>query len=579
MNGNQEVEEELDLTHYLDVILRRRWIVLSALAIIFTSTALVTFTTQPVYQASSLLVIEKERATGGEAYAGGALIESSNDDYYQTQYKLLQSESLTQKVFDDIGLAKEPDFAGPGGIGAFRRAITISPVLRSRLVYVRVQSHDAKLAARATNALSQTFVNQNLANQLFISKDILQALQINEDSPKARQVYEALPAVVSNTLIQTLKAEYAKLEAQNAEMSQRFTPQYPAMISLKSNLNAIKGQIQSETDKVVASVKTQLSGQLQGNNVRIVDPATVPGGPFKPKKPRALLLGLLAGLTIGLILAFMVETIDQSIRTQEDVENKLRLPFLGHIPLSGQTEGPVYQALLAKEVSLSSEAVRNLRTMIDFAGVAQKSRMMLVTSAVKGEGKSYLASNLAVTFSQLGEKVLLVDGDMRRPQVARNFSVASQQGLSNFLASGNDVSELPALLQACEIPNLKILPCGPRPPNPAELLNTPRLAALASWAKAAFDRVIVDCAPMFPINDVLLWGRHVPAVVFLVRYGQTRAPIIRNAAQKLQASNMSILGVALNAYTPSGLAYSHYGYYYQQYYRAYHHDTASAKTS
>ncbi|MCB4757216.1 MAG: polysaccharide biosynthesis tyrosine autokinase [Elusimicrobia bacterium] len=580
MNTTSNPELEIDLTHYLEVVMRRRWIILSTLLIVFISTALHTFTVRPVYQASTLMVIEKERSAGGTIYANAAaLVESSNEDYYQTQYKLLQSESLTQKVFDDLKLTQQPDFANPGGVQKFRGAITIFPVLRSRLVYVRVQSHDPELAARATNALAQTFVNQNLANQLFISKEVLQALQISEDSLQARQTYEGLPAVVNNPLVQTLKGEYAKLEAQFAEMSQRFTPKYPAMIALKSHMAALKGQIQAETDKIVQSLKTELSGQLKGNNVRIIDPAQTPKSPIKPNKRRNLLLGLLGGLALGLSIALIIETIDQTVRTQEDVENKLQLPFLGLIPLSHQTGTTIYQSLLAKELSLTSEAMRNLRTMIDFAGVSQKSKAMLVTSTIQSEGKTYVASNLAVVFAQLGESVLLIDGDLRRASLHKVFGVSSRRGLSDFLASGENVSELSALLQPSEVPNLQILSCGPRPPNPSELLNTPRLEALISWAKTEFDRIIVDCTPMFPINDTLLWGRHIPATAFIVRYGKTRTPLIRNACQKLQTGGMKILGVAVNLAKPGGLAYASYGYYYHQYYHAYHQEAVAGKTS
>ena len=383
--------------------------------------------------------------------------------------------------------------------------------------------------------------------------------------------------MVNNTLIQALKGEYAKLESQHAEMSQKFTPKYPAMAALKSNMTALQNRIQAETDKVVASLKTELSGQLRGNNVRIVDPAQEPGGPFKPRKGKALFLGFLTGLGLGLLIAFIVEAIDQSIRTQDDVENKLKQPFLGVLPLSVQQSGPVYQALLSKEVSLTSDAIRNLRTMIDFAGVSHKAKVMLVTSSVQGEGKTYVASNLAVAFSQLGERVLLVGGDLRRPQLYKNFDLSAEKGLSNFLASGEAVSELEGLLQAPKVPNLKVLVCGPRPPNPSELLNTPRLGAMVSWARSAFDRVIVDCTPLFPINDTLLWGRHVPTAVFVVRYGTTRTPLIQNACQRLEAGGIKPLGVLVNAAKAGGLSYASYGHYYQQYYHGYGHKESASQ--
>ena len=206
--ADQTTREELDFSHYLDVILRRRWVVLTAFTIIFVSTAVVTFTTRPVYQATALLVIEKER--GGAQSQSGPMVENSNDDYYQTQYKLLRSRTLLERVYADMSLEKTGDFAG--GPMTLQDAVTISPVLRSRLVHVRVASHDAKLAAAIANRLSNAFVEQNLASQLFISKEVLQALQAREGDSNASD----LPAVVNNPLIQSLKGQYFTLQTSHA---------------------------------------------------------------------------------------------------------------------------------------------------------------------------------------------------------------------------------------------------------------------------------------------------------------------------------------------------------------------------
>ena len=575
-NPDSSSSEELDLSHYLDVILRRRWIVISSFTIVFLSTLLYTFTVRPVYQAGTMLVIEKERG-GSAVSADGTMVESSNEDYYQTQYKLLKSEALLQAVYDKLDLAHTDDFGEPNARVKFEKAVVISPVIRSRLVYVFVDSHDPALAARVANGLAQTFVEQNLASQLFISKEVLQALQVKSSDAATKASYGALPAVVNNPLIQQLKAEDAKLQSQYADMSARLTPKHPDMIALRSNITSLEAQIQVETEKIVQSLKTELSGQLKGNNVRIIDTARVPEKPIKPKKLVSLILGLLAGLGIGVALAFLVEILDQSVRTQEDVENKLGLPFLGQIPLSAEREGQVYASLLSKELSLTSEAVRNLRTMVDFAGVAQSAKALIVTSTVQGEGKSYVSANLAVAFSQLGEKVLLISGDLRRPSVHKNFDISSEHGLSDFLAKGQRVEELADLVRPTEVPGVHILPCGPRPPNPSELLNTPRLGALMAWAKTNYDRVIVDCTPMFPIHDTLLWGRHINSVIYVTRYGTTRAPLILKGCQRLQEGGLKILGAVVNAAKPGGLTYASYGYYYQAYYHAYEQKPELAK--
>lgn len=552
--------DDVQLTYYLDVLLRRRWIVAAAMGVVFTAVAAITFTMRPVYQASALLIIEKER---GGAAQSSSMVENSNDDYYQTQYKLLQSRSLMEKVYADLKLADTPEFAQPRGIFKLQDAVSIAPVLRSRLVNVRAVSLDPALAASVANRLSEVFVEHNLANQLFISKDVLQALQLKE----GQNSYDTLPAVVNNPLIQNLKGDYARLQSSYAELSQRYTEKYPAVVSVKSNMNSLSGQIRAETDRIVASYKSELSGQLKGNNVRVIDTALVPESPIKPKKAVNLTLGLFGGLTFGLLLAFICEVLDQSVRTQDDIETKLGQQFLGVVPQTMVQAGKIYEPLIAKTLSLTSEAFRNLRTMVDFAGVGGKAKALLVTSSVQGEGKTYVASNLAVTFAQLGESVLLIDGDMRRPNVHRAFGVSSEKGLSDFLVSGRRAEEAADLVLPSGVPGLTILPCGPRPPNPSELLNTPRLGALIAWAREHYDRVVIDCTPMYPINDTLLWGRHIPSSVFVVRYGSTHVPVIKNACHKLTTANIKLLGMAVNATRTGGLSYSSYGYYYQQYYQ------------
>lgn len=560
--ADQATSEELDLTYYLDVVLRRRWIVAATAVIVFVSVALVTFMTRPVYQASVMLVIEKER---GGLVQNGSMVENSNEDYYQTQYKLLQSRSLLEKVYADLKLGDTEDFKDPRGLVKLQKSVTVSPVLRSRLVNVRVDAFDSKLAAAVANRLSEAFVEQNLANQMFISKEVLQALQAKGGDANAAD----LPAVVNSPLIQSLKGEYAKLQSSYAELYARYTEKHPTVIRVKSSMVALDNQIRSETARIVASMKTELSGQLKGNNVRVIDTALVPEKPIKPNKRQALMLGLLGGLALGLALAFLVEMLDQSIRTQEDVEAKLAQPFLGAIPQAVISGNKVYEPLTAKEPSLTSEAFRNLRTMVDFAGVGGKAKALLVSSTVQGEGKSYISANLAVAFAQMGESVLLIDGDLRRPNIHRSFGLSGEKGLSDFLVSGRKAEEAAELIQKSPVPGLSVLPCGPRPPNPSELLNTPRLGALIAWARENYDRVIVDCTPMFPINDTLLWGRHIPSGVFVVRFGDTRAPLINTASQKLQAGGIKLLGVTVNAAKAGGLAYAAYGYYYQQYYHSY----------
>ncbi|PKM98969.1 MAG: hypothetical protein CVU79_00175 [Elusimicrobia bacterium HGW-Elusimicrobia-3] len=562
--NNNEKELEFDLTYYLDLVLRRRWIVLSVWVSVIIITALVTFNTRPVFQSQALLVIEKERGNN-VIYQGVGTVERGNDDYYQTQYKLLKSEALLKTVHKRLDLGRYPEFSDPYGYRKLLKPVAVAPVPRSRLVYVKADAYDPLLSSKIANMVANVYIEQNLSNQLFISKDVLSALQGGKNGNQ-RAVYDSLPAVVNNVLIQDLKREGAKLQSLLAEATGRYTAKHPQVVSLAANLKAVQEQIKAETDKIIQSLKIDLSGQLMGNNIRLVDAAMPPLQPIKPRKLFNMLLSLMGGFVLGLFAAVLVEFIDQTIRSQEDVENKLGLPFLGVVPMTPfSKKNTAYNHLLLQEHSLIAESIRNLRTMIDFAIVGQKSKSFMVTSTVQGEGKSYVCSNIAVAIAQAGEKVLLVDGDLRRSNLHKNFRVSNTRGLSEFLAGGKHTDDLKHLIQPTDVENLSILTCGPRPPNPAELLNTPRLSAFLAWAGEYYDRVIIDCPPMFPISDALLWGKYINSVVYVTSFGKTRVPIIKNGAKRLQTAGLKILGSVVNMSKFGGLSYSYYGYYQYKY--------------
>lgn len=570
-----ETAADIDLAHLLGVLQRRRWVVLSVFVLTVLSAALHVFTARPVYTAAVLLLIEKEL---GHAYNDATKVEMSADDYYQTQYKLLRSRSLLKKVHRSLQLRNTEDFAaGPDALGG---AIAVAPVLRSRLVNVLVDSHSPELAAKVANALAETFVADNLQNKLFISKEILQALHPDKAPGLQRESYNSLPPVVNNPLIQGLKATYANLEVRFGELSTRYTEEHPVRTRLKAEMDAVRARINEETVRIVQGMRVELSGQLLGNNVRIVDPAEVPDSPSKPRKRRTLAIAALLGLIVGCLAALAIDTLDQSIYTQEDVERRLGLPFLGSVTkaeLGAADSAADYQTSLARPDSFTGEALKNIRTMLGFAAAGRPMKRLLITSTSQGEGKTFIAINLALVFAQLGERVLLVEGDLRRPSLHKRFRLSNERGVSHFLAHGRDVSELDPLVQRSALPNLDVLVCGKIPPNPAELLSTPRVKALLAWASEHYDHLIIDGTPVFPITDALLWANHVDAGVFVAKFGGVHAGLAARARQKLDEGGLKIAGAIVNQVTwKSG---SYYGDYYYAYHYKYARRDGSAKDS
>ena len=225
-----------------------------------------------------------------------------------------------------------------------------------------------------------------------------------------------------------------------------------------------------------------------------------------------------------------------------------------------------YAFMLKKGNFLLAENVRNIRTMLAFAKAQEPNAPILITSALQGEGKSNLSTNLAVALAQAGSKVLIVDGDLRRSRLHRAFRLSPELGLSNIWTSEGEKAAYAANIQPVkDVPNLFVMTAGQRPPNPAELLNTPKLADFIDWAKKNYDQVIIDCPAIVPVSDTLFWGKYIPLAVFVVRCGQTNVRIAQIGIDKLNKAGIKILGAVIGHYKTEGLAYGKYGYYKKSY--------------
>ena len=178
-----------------------------------------------------------------------------------------------------------------------------------------------------------------------------------------------------------------------------------------------------------------------------------------------------------------------------------------------------------------------------------------------------MSSNLVVALAQAGKKVLLIDGDLRRSRLHKVFRLSLDQGLSNIWANDPQKADYAANIQAvADVNNLFVMTSGQRPPNPAELLSTPKLGDFIAWAQKNYDQVIVDCPAILPVADTMLWGRYIPRAIFLVRYGKTNARLAKIALDKLHKASIKLLGAVIGQYKPVGLSYGQYGYYKSYHY-------------
>jgi capsular exopolysaccharide synthesis family protein len=474
-------------------------------------------------------------------------------------------------------------------------------------------------AERIVNgANGQSLSGQNLAD-LNASLAQAQAQRIRAEA-RWRQASggAALPSdMLTNSIIHTLQERKATLAAQYQENLKIFKPAFPSMLQLKSQMDEVDRQIATELVGIRASVRADydaalrqeqllsgkmgevrgqeldlqnrsirynilkrevdtnrqlydallqrykeigVAGGVSTNNISVVDRAEAPARPFKPSLSRNVALGLLAGLLLGIAGAFLREHFDDSVRHPEQLESLFGLSVLGTVPML-RGLGPVQASEDLR--SAFAESYRSIRTSLQFSTDDGVPRTLLVTSATPGEGKTTTALLLARNFAQLGERVLLVDADLRNPSIHKLMNLGAEEGLSNYLSGA---APLESVMQSID-EHLSVVRSGPLPPNPAELLASPRMRVLLQQASERYDQVIIDGPPIMGLADAAILSNLADGTLLMVAAGKTRRGVLRGAIKRLAAARARVVGGVLtmfdhrrDAYGYGGSGYEYYNY-------------------
>ncbi|MEA3275986.1 MAG: polysaccharide biosynthesis tyrosine autokinase [Pseudomonadota bacterium] len=430
--------------------------------------------------------------------------------------------------------------------------------------------------------------------------------------------------VLESPVIQKLKERKAELESEYQEKLRIYKPGYPKMQQLQQQIAEIRQEIAQESASIGNSVRTTFEAKIRQeaklqmrigeikdeilalqdrstdyqtlkrevdtnrelydgllqrmkeigvaagigtNNISIVDAAEVPRLKYKPSLTKNLAIAIALGLFGGVLLAFLFETLDDTVKTSEDVEKRVGAPVLGVIPLSHAKEHGIDEEdmpLLASKDPKSplAEAFRSLRASLIFSTAEGAPKVMHFTSPSPGEGKTTSATSTAITFAQTGSKVLLIDADLRNPSLHRAFSLHNSSGLTNYLAGDSKAAEI---AQPTQVPRLFAITSGPLPPNPVELLSSAKMLDLVSLAADRFDYVIIDGPPVIGLADALVLANLASATLFVVESGGTRASPLEGSIKRLRAANAVILGAVLEKFGRGGSGYG-YGYSYDYHY-------------
>lgn len=375
--------------------------------------------------------------------------------------------------------------------------------------------------------------------------------------------------------VQTADAKVASLEREYAGEKVRLESERDKLTSriIEARRKAVRHDIlkrQVDTNKELYNLfikkmqEVDLSEGLGEGDIKVVEAAVPPMFPEKPKKRLVLLIGMLLGLTLGVGGTFLVEYLDRSLKSKEEIESMTGLPVLSSISLmdDGERHPFDYKSYFEdKDYRKEHELFRVLRANIKFSDLKVKSRVILITSSCPGEGKTTVSSRLAMNLAAAGEKVLLIDADLRKPRVHKIFSLENKRGLTNLM-----VDEAPdySLIHQNLIEGLDVLNCGPLPAQPAELIENSRFTALIADLAGRYDRVIIDSSPVATVIDAAIIATCCDSSLLVIDPGTTDRHVLRQAQSQLEKSGIRILGLVLNKISHEDEGYYYYSYYYYE---------------
>lgn len=468
------------------------------------------------------------------------------------------------------------------------------------------------------DALARLNANYLDAQRKRISSDTTFKTIVNK---KEDMTFENLPSLLTdNKTLQQLKDEYLKQEALLTEYKKIYKHKHPKMIRLMENINYLKSRIINEVETQYNSAleeeqrlkvaleqqkkkaleldrkiinynalkrevetndrmlqvllnrlkETSISGQIFANNVRVQDLAEIPKRPIKPKKRLNIAIAVVLGFAGGISLAFFREYMDTSLKDPAEIADILQLPILGSVPKIKRdgkfirTKLDIDRAVERDSTSLASEAYRSIRTNLLFSlNYSSSSKSIVITSSVPCEGKTLTAVNLAIMIASSGERVLLVDADMRKSRIHTIFNESNDIGLAQFLQGKNDFDEV---VKYSGIDNLYLVTAGKGTDRSAELLSSANMKLFLEKAASQFAKIIFDTPPIALVTDAALLSSICTGVVLISEGGKTTKKILSNSKELLQKVDAKILGVIVNNITLTSDIQAYPQYYYGKYY-------------
>ena len=483
---------------------------------------------------------------------------------------------------------------------------------------------------------SSSLTSQKI-NQLSVALGEAQTRRIEAQSRYQQgSLVEGAAKILESNTVESLKSNLIGLQTKYQEQLQIYKPSYPLMVQLQRQMKKLTDEIDLETRSILDTTEGSLratylgakeneerlraeleiqknnlvivrdkdigyntllrevetnrssyeglltrlkevsvAGGIESNNISVLDPAVVPYAKHKPNTRLNLALGLVLGLFLGTVVAFLLEFLDDRVKTTDELERLLGLPLLGMTP-SVKGDDPIVHALMTRDqpTSAMAESFRSLRTNLLFASKEGTPKVLTLTSAMPSEGKSSSCMNLATAFAQSNARVLVIDADLRKPTAHKRLKLDNSLGLSNFLTYQASIKDV---IQETLIPGVSAVTAGPLSPNPSELLSSERLQELFDLAPDTFDIIIIDAPPIMGLADALVLANRASATVMVTAFAQSKKRQIQDAHRRLKQSHANIIGVLFTKVKTGG-SYGGYNYEYEYYY-SYGNDRIADKSA
>lgn len=604
-----KAQDSLDLRGFWKTLSRQKGTILSIVGIVLLLTLVFTLFSSPLYRATATLNVEREttKVIDVEFLNPGDIRDTK--DFYQTQFELIRSHGIIERVIDQLNL--NSDVIRQSMIGKIKNLVTptnsneatektalveaisenlyIEPIKNSRLVKVHFEGSSPEKAAAVANAIVETFVAANAERRIstttdaekFLNERITEARARLEESEKKLGDYAQEHTIIqldnkesttSTQRLMQLSDELVRAEREiiaiktDPKRKKELAAAQKSAEFIRDEINreeeiALKRQEKTNTYKTIQrEVETNqasyqgllqrlkevnVAGSATNNNLIIVDKAQIPLHKHKPNMMTNMAFASLLGLLLGIAIAFLRDYMDDSIKDINDLERQTQLPVLGIIPAVKEKDPrKMAQLALTEPRSTVAESFRTLRTTLRFKlREANGDNTLFITSSRANEGKTTVSINLASTYAHSGNKVLLIDADLRNPSLHKVMETTEKNGLTSYLTGETGLDQL---IQISNVQNLDIIPAGETSHDPAELLSNRRMQDLLQIANENYDMVIIDGPPILGLADAMILSSLSTLTVLAVDSGSTRTTTVTNALKRLRQSGLTVSGILLN---------------------------------